>query len=426
MLATGGLHVDQAPPLSIPFRFFATAPFFLILCGVTLYQEGVEMILSPLMPMTVTVLHVITLGWIAMVMFGAMYQMIPVLGGLPVPWPGGPRWVHPLLVIGVVTFYLGVGLHMHRWLLLVTSFTLTGAVILFAVPVGIALLRAPVVHPTVWAMRIAIVSLLGGLTMGMVFLGEYAHGFLAYDRQYMIGVHLIWAFFGWVTTLMIGVSFHILPMFYMMPVYPRHIANRILFGLTASWLVLPPILLLEAPQPWMIWLGALPAVAALITYAVHMIAVARKKRRRKADVTFRLWQTGYLCGALALLVMATWPVVESDRYRFLFVALFLFGWVSSVMIGMLHRIIPFLTWFHRYSAKAGMPGVPMMDDLTPGAASRLQLWNHWLTIVLLVAAVWTGSDLLFRLTGASLCLTGALLWHLLWFALRRRDIPASP
>ncbi len=420
MLPTGGLHIDQAPPLSIPFRFFATAPIFLILCGIILIFEGNDLILSTLLPMTVTVLHVITLGWIATVMFGAMYQMIPVLGGLPVPWRNGPRWVHPLLVIGVVTFILGVGFDLHPWLLLVTSSALTAAVVLFAVPVGIALVRAPVVHPTVWAMRIAIVSLLGGLTMGLIFLGEYAHGFFAMDRQYMIGVHLIWAFFGWITTLMIGVSFHILPMFYMMPVYPRHIANRILAGLTTSWVIIPPILLMDEPQPWMLWLAAVPAVIALITYAWHMYAVARKKRRRKMDITFRFWQTGYLAGVLALLVMAGWPMFETETLRFLFVVLFLIGWVTSVMIGMLYRIIPFLTWFHRYSQKAGMPGVPMMDDLTPAKPSQVQLWNHWLTILLMVAALFTGWNWMFQLAGLSITLSGGLLLYLLWFALRPR------
>ncbi|MEO5352384.1 MAG: hypothetical protein H7835_04130 [Magnetococcus sp. XQGC-1] len=422
MLPGGGLHIDQAPPLNIPFRFFATAPFFLILCGAVLAKEGQSLFLTPLLAETVAMVHLITLGWIATTMFGAMYQMIPVLGGGPVPWLNGSRWVHLLLIVGVLTLALEVGIHLHRWLLLVASFSLGGALTLFIIPVSLALVRAPVVHPTLWAMRLAVLSLIAVMTMGLIFLGEYAHGFFAIDRHAMVGVHLVWGLFGWVGTLMVGVSFHVLPMFYMMPPFPRPQANWILGGLATSWILLPLCLLTIAPLPfWLTWLAALPALLALVLYGKVMWGLFRARKRKKWDVTLRLWQVGYLCGGLSIAVLALWPVLETDLLRYLFAVLFLFGFVSSIMTGMLYRIIPFLTWFHRYSQRAGMPGVPMMEDLTSSRSGQWQLWNQWLGIALLVGAALTGWDPLVRLGGISLVLAGLLLWYLLYFALRRRE-----
>jgi hypothetical protein len=421
MLPGSGLHIDQAPPLSVPFRFFATAPFFLFLCGLVLLKEGNALLLAPLLPETVAVVHLITLGWMATVMFGAMYQMIPVLGGGPVPWVKGSRWVHALLVIGVLSLVLEVGIGLHRWLLLVASFALAAALTLFIIPVAIALVRAPVVHPTLWAMRLAILNLIAVLTMGLIFLGEYAHGFLAIDRHAMIGVHLIWGLFGWVATLMIGVSFHVLPMFYMMPPFPIKRAYGILLGLACTWLLLPTAMLLSDPLPfWLAWLTALPAVVALLVYGKTMWGLFVQRRRKKWDVTLRLWQVGFLGGSLAVLVLWLWPVLSSDRLRYLFAVLFLFGFVSSVIMGMLYRIIPFLTWFHRYSARAGHPGVPMMDDLTPVKTGRWQLWNQWIGLSLFVLALLTGWDPLLRVAGVSLIVAASLIWYLLYFALQRR------
>ncbi|MBF0399715.1 MAG: hypothetical protein HQL90_02990 [Magnetococcales bacterium] len=421
MFPGGGLHIDQAPPLSIPFRFFATAPFFLIVCGLVLIKEGNGLFLTPLLPETVAMVHLLTLGWIATVMFGAMYQMIPVLGGGPVPWLQGCRWVHLLLIVGVLTLVLELGVGLHRWLLLVASFSLGGALTLFIVPVGIALVRAPVVHPTLWAMRIAIVSLIAVLTMGLIFLGEYAHGFLPMDRYAMVGVHLVWGLFGWIGTLMLGVSFHVLPMFYMMPLFPRPQANKILLGLVISWILLPAFILLWNPVPYgLVWLAALPALAALGLYGKIMVTLFRNRKRKKWDVTLRLWQVGYLSGALAVGVMLAWPVLEADRWRYLFAVLFLFGFVSSIMTGMLYRIIPFLTWFHRYSQQAGRPGIPMMEDLTPKKSAQWQWWNQGLGVVVLGGAVLTGWDPLVRLGGGTLVMAGLMLWYLLYFALRSR------
>ena len=421
MLPSRGLHTDQAPPLHIPFRFFGTAPFFLILCGLVLIREGRSFLITPLVPETIAMVHLITLGWIATNMFGAMYQMVPVLGGGPVPWPKGCRWVHLLLIVGVLSLTLEVGLSLHPWLLLVASFGLGGAVILFAIPVGIALIRAPVVHPTIWAMRLAIVNLLAVLMIGLIFLGEYAHGFFEIDRHTMIGAHLVWGLFGWIGTLMVGVSFHVLPMFYMMPPFPRQQANRILVGMALTCVLLPALVLWFPLLPfWMVWVSALPALAALTLYGTIMINLFQKRKRKKWDVTLRLWQLGLLNGALSLGILAVWPVVEAEALRYLFATLFLFGFVSSIMTGMLYRIIPFLTWFHRYSQQAGMPGVPMMDDLTPKKTGQLQLWNQWLSIILLAGASVTGWDVLVRLGGLSLSLSGGLLLYLLYFALRTR------
>ena len=421
MLPSRGLHIDQAPPLNIPFRFFFTAPFFLILCGLVLVKSGQIFLITPLMPETIATIHLITLGWISTVMFGAMYQMIPVLGGGPVPWLKGCRWVHGLLIVGVLSLTLEVGLTLHPWLLLVASFGLGGALTLFIIPVGIALIRAPVVHPTIWAMRLALISLLAVLVMGLIFLGEYAHAFLPIDRFAMIGAHLVWGLFGWVGTLIVGVSFHVLPMFYMMPPFPQSQANKILIGLALTWVLLPSLILLFSPLPfWAAWAAALPALAALFLYGVRMMDLFKKRKRKKWDVPLRFWQTGYINGAVALAVLVVWPLMETDKLRYLFAVLFLFGFVSSIMTGMLYRIIPFLTWFHRYSQQAGMPGVPMMDDLTPQKTGQLQLWNQWLGIILLVGAAVTGWDVLVRLGGISLCFSGLLLLYLLFFALRKR------
>ncbi|WP_130471347.1 hypothetical protein [Candidatus Magnetaquicoccus inordinatus] len=421
MLPGSGLHIDQAPPLSVPFRFFATAPFFLLLCGLVLLQEGGSLLSAPLLPETVALVHLITLGWIATVMFGAMYQMIPVLGGGPVPWVKGSRWVHGMLIVGVLSLVLEVGIGLHRWLLLLASFSLAGAVILFIIPVGLTLFRAHVVHPTLWAMRLAILNLLAVLIMGLIFLGEYAHGFLAIDRHAMIGVHLIWGLFGWVATLMIGVSFHVLPMFYMMPPFPRERAYTILIGLAVTWVLLPTAMLLWDPLPfWAAWLAASPALAALLLYGKIMLELFQQRRRKKWDVTLRLWQVGYLGGSLAVLVMWMWPLFSADRLRYLFAVLFLFGFVSSIIMGMLYRIIPFLTWFHRYSSRAGQPGVPMMEDLTP-PSGQWQLRNQWAGLVLFVAAMLSGWDPLLRLAGVSLIVAALLLWYLLYFALRNRE-----
>ena len=78
-MKTGGLSLDQAPAEDIPLRFFISAPIFGILAGLMVLLKGNLLFSNTWMPETVALTHLLILGWMGSVIFGALYQMIPVL-----------------------------------------------------------------------------------------------------------------------------------------------------------------------------------------------------------------------------------------------------------------------------------------------------------------------------------------------------------
>jgi hypothetical protein len=425
MFATGGLSIDQAPPLHLPTRFFATAPFFLLLAGLTAIFAGEDLLISPLMPETIALVHLALLGWVMMIMFGAMYQMIPVLASLPVPWPGLIPWVHGLLIMGIITMALGIATDIHPWLLLFASLGLGGSIALFIVPIGVALYKAPAKHPTVTAMRISALALIGVLAMGAIFLGEYSHGFYDFNREALIGVHLTWGLFGWVGTLIIGVSFQVLPMFYMTPDFPAKRAFLVLIAWGASLVLIPLVLFFRPDESLLLWAAAGPGGVALLLYGVSMYSMLSQRKRVRIDLTFRFWLLGFASASIALVLMALWPAMENDQLRILFGLFYILGWVTSILLGMLYKIIPFLVWFHRFSRLAGLVKIPMMDDLLPEKAVRLHFPIHILTILAFFLAITMEWPLMTTLAGCGLIISGSILAYAIWFALAIKP-PEAP
>ncbi|MBF0194692.1 MAG: hypothetical protein HQL71_09035 [Magnetococcales bacterium] len=417
MFSTGGLSIDQAPPLHLPVRFFATAPFFMVFAGLTSIYFADDLLSSPLMPETVALVHIALLGWVLMIMFGAMYQMIPVLAGLPVPKPGLVPWVHGLLVMGVITMALGIATDLHPWLLLYASLGLGGSIALFVIPVGIALYKAPAKHPTVNAMRISLISLVGVLIMGAIFLGEYSHGFYDFNREALVGVHLIWGLFGWVGTLIIGVSFQVLPMFYMTPEFPTKQAFQILIAWGVSLITIPLVLFYYPENNILLWSSTLPGVFALLIYGINMKTMLSKRKRVLIDLTFRFWLFGFASAIVALLFFAFWPAVENDQIRFLFGLFYILGWTTSILLGMLYKIIPFIIWFHRFSRLAGLVKIPMMDNLLPQKAVQLHFPIHMITVLTFLLAIIMESSYITMLAGCGLIISGGILAYAIWFAL---------
>lgn len=418
MLATGGLRIDQAPPLHLPFRFFGTGMVFVWLSGCVLLFWGDELLIAPLLPITVAMVHLLVLGWLLMTVMGAMIQMIPVLAGIPVPWPGTIPWVHGVLTLGVVAFFAGIMTDWgHPWLLYMAQIGVGVAVVGFLIPIAMALLSAPAKHPTVPAMRIAMVALTGTLIFGVIFLGEYLHGFMEVDRYILVGIHLTWGLLGTMGTLIMGVSFQVLPMFYMTPPFRVRQANWILLGMGIFLLVMP-VALFWSELVWPLYVAALPLTGAIGLYGIEIFHLFKQKKRQFVDATLWFWRLGFFSVVVALVLLALWPVLADERLRYGFGIFYLLGWVGAVMIGMLHKIIPFLVWFHRFSPVVGLQEVPMMDDLTPLRTINAQVVVYAGTLLLMALAVLTGWDWAVRLGGAGLIGVSGVSLYALWFAMR--------
>ncbi|MBF0308177.1 MAG: hypothetical protein HQL56_01450 [Magnetococcales bacterium] len=424
MIPAAGLHIDQAPPLHIPFRFFFTAPLFLMLAAGALIVWNGELFQERWSPQTIAVTHLVVLGWITMIMCGALYQMLPVLAGLPVRHPALAPWVHASLSLGILTLVLEIGIGLHRWLLLAASFFLAAALTLFIGQIARTLAAAPARHPTINAMALALTALAVVLILGLTFLGEYAHGFLGFDRPAMLGLHVAWALFGWVGLLIIGVSFQVLPMFYMMPLFPVVPARWILGGLFLSLVGVTPLLLLRPESHGLLLLAMIPGYAAVAGYALVLKQSAAKRKRRIVDASWVLWIFGLSCAGLATLLPPLWFVLESETLRLLFGVLYLLGGVVSITLAMLFKIVPFLVWFHRFSRLAGLVQIPMMEDLYPEPLAKWGVGLHLAGTVSLLGGL-AGYAILVQLGGILMGGVAILLVFGILSALRH-PVPEAP
>ncbi len=168
MLSTAHLSLEQAPPISIPFRFFLTAPLFGIASGLVLIWAGEAVMVSRWSPVVLSLTHLITLGFLTMVMCGAMMQMLPVLAGSPVPGVG------PVGTVSHLSLSLGTGALAHAfiqgsagWMKLALLLLGTGFGV-FAVAAGLALARVKLSSPTVTGLRLSLVSLVVTVALGML------------------------------------------------------------------------------------------------------------------------------------------------------------------------------------------------------------------------------------------------------------------
>jgi hypothetical protein len=386
MSQQAGLSFEQAPPFSLPLRFFLTAPLFL-LAAAGLLVLSPEPLALRWTPQALALTHALTLGFLAMVMLGALMQMLPVVAGSPLPAPRLVAWLsHVSLALGTVALMVGF-LTAEPAAYGIGIVLLGGGFAVFLAAAAISLVRA-VAGVTVNGIRLAVMSLAVTVLLGLALALLRAGWWAPPAVEPAIAAHVSFGLLGWVLLLVIGVAWQVVPMFQLTPPYPPRL-SRWLGGVVFA------LLLLHAAAP--LW-SASPARVAdaglaggILLFAVATLRLQGRRRRKLPDVTLDYWRLGMAsliaCVAawLAAQFLPAWA--DSDAYPLLLGVLFIGGFAVSVVNGMLYKIVPFMAWFHLQSqlqAKAGT--IPTMRDMIAERWTRWQFRLHLAACALLAVA----------------------------------------
>jgi hypothetical protein len=397
---TAFLSLEQTPPLSVPFRFFLTAPLFGLLASLLLLYDGSALLSNRWHPSTLALTHLVTLGFITMVMFGAVLQLLPVLAASPIP--------HPILVSTLLHISLSLGT-----LSLVSGFVMGGAWLMvcaiillgfsfigFIGVVTYSLIRAKGRSPSIIAMRFALgalaVNTVLGIGLGMLF----GLGVVLPLPMELTNLHLTWGFVGWIGLLVMGIAFTVVPMFQITPQYPPSLTRWLVPLIFLTLLIWTPLYILAQ-------INKLPAIVpqlltgliglGLSVFALATLNIQAHRLRKLPDVTLNFWRIG-LIGLLLSVIVWTIGILWSDLateplYPILLGIFFIAGFVLPVIQGMLYKIVPFLVWLHLQNRQLeileviSMVKTPNMKQIIPDRLARRQFWVYLIAIGLTIAAV---------------------------------------
>ncbi len=380
------LSFDQAPPISVPLRFFLTAPLFGVAAGVLLAVEGGAVFDSRWQPSVLALTHLMTVGFMLTNMCGALLQVLPVAAGANVWRPRLTAWVtHVGLVAG--TSLLVAGLLSGVAMFLQIAGPLLGATLAFYVAVVMTgLLRTSARGATVLALRLAGAGLFVTAGLGVALAAAFAWP-LPLPLPVLTSLHAVWGLLGWSLMLVAGVAYLVVPMFQLTPPYPLNFARAWPLALSGACIVWSAA---EFAAP----AGAVGMIAGIAlaglgaAFGVLTLRLQQQRRRKVTDATFLFWRV-----AMASLIAASMlggvrlflPVgASAAAVEFLIGVLLIGGTFTAVINGMLYKIVPFISWLHLQRVLATPPN---MAQMIPERMMRRQLQAYLAALGLLMASV---------------------------------------
>jgi hypothetical protein len=353
-------------------------------------------------PETLILVHVAAIGWLSLLLCGALFQFVPVLIARQLYSDRLPLPTLACLVVGLVALVCGflqlaghvppdVPCFPAAALLLSLGFTLAiwnlGRTLWAARPlslparfvvVGLFSLAATVALGVIFALT------LGGTTAIAPFLDLTAAG---------LPIHAIAGLGGWLTFTAIGVSYRLLAMFMLAPENEgRTTRGALAFGTAALAVAIlgGTAAICHAIEPAhslaiiLIVAGAL-GLAALALYGHDIAHLYRARRRRRIELNSRMAAVaiGNLAAAAIGLAVLT-GIGALERFVGAVVFFVSFGWLTGLGLAKLYKIVAFLTWLECYGPVLGKTPTPRVQDLV--AEPHADKW-----FMLYFAATWAAT-----------------------------------
>lgn len=389
-------------------------------------------------PETLIIVHLAAIGWLSLLMLGALLQFLPVLVGRELALPRLAPYALVTILAGLVMLLLGFA-GLAGWssttadilplagLFIVAGFALA-AIMLFATLLQAKTLPLPAGFVAV-ALMCALVATLLGDTLAAALSGMVGGDFALSLVSHGVPLHAGFGLGGWLTLAAMGVSYRLLSMFLLAPERagrgPKVAFLAAVAALAMLCGALCILVVLNMPWPVGLTLGGLATIVSVLFYLGDVFTLYRTRRRPKLELHMAAATAAFvLLGSGSALVVWSTATGSAGGIAAAVYALSL-GWLGGLGLSMLYKIIPFLTWLECFAPSMGRIQTPRVQDLVREDQARPWFAAYFVAVVLSIFALLAGlPDLLRGATGLQLV---AVLGLILQFYRARRlmDLPAQ-
>ncbi len=395
---------DFAPPFSLIAPFFLMGTLFYLLSVVLLFSLESDATVSQML--TLGWVHLFLLGFVMMIIFGAMAQLVPVVIEVGHAAVDFFYIIWPLLALG--TLMMVSGFVVLPILLPYGGLIVLLSMVIFAIDLFATLRRGERKSIVVSAMKASNIFLLLGIISGFIMALSFG-GVIDASPDIWLQAHVYAVFGGYVLLTIMGLSMILLPMFGLSHGFndlPMLWAYRLMVGgvaLVMMGSILSIAVLRDA--------GTMAVIAAIVSYGYQIYLIEHKRARKENDIWVKSLAVAFSSLAVALLLSIIYLLGGEARFMMSGGWFLMVGFVGFLITSHLYKIIPFLVWFERYAPLVGKQSVPMLHEMVPLREASMQLYATTIGLYSVGLALLFHSNTLFYAGISVLVVGGAFLLY---------------
>lgn len=406
------INIAQAPANRAVLPFYGTAALFFILLSILLLCQSATLVGGYFNFHLLSIVHIAVLGWLTMIIFGASYQLLPVicerdlhseqmafisflilLAGIILL--AGGFWCTPLLGGIFPSWGLwGGGMVFVASLLFVANVANTTKLC-----TSYSIQKAYILSAAVW---------LSATTLaGFLLAYNLRYPYLSKNHLELLKLHVHMGLAGWFLQLIIGVSAKLIPMFLLGKSTKSHLLKIAYYFINGGL-----ILFLIDGFFWSVSMRVLFYLALILTgilcWLLYLRDVYKNRIKRPIDITLHFSGLSFInltLTILCLFLILTWQPAGQQQIAYGILAIL--GWISALALGMTFKTLPFIVWNGHYKKLNGKGKIPLPKELYRPGLIKWQWWLYLAALYGLLAGIFLQLDPLIKF--ALLCLIGTSL-----------------
>lgn len=357
MHQSGTDHTTTRPVVVLPFYGYAALSFLAATMLLLLYP--VEAGSFYFTPKILAIVHLMALGWGTMIIIGSGYQLVPVLSEQKLFGENLARASFYPAALGIALLIYGFFQFNMGWPAQAGGILINLSVLIFAYIVYQSVASREQHNVHMIFLLTASLWLLITTLIGTLLVYNFTSRILSADSLHYLSLHAHLGIAGWFLLTVIGVGSKLIPMFMISGYTNNRLLWIIYLAVNAALLVFILIFFLQSSVYWY-FIPLLLIGSAVIGFAVYCTQAFRQRIRKRLDrqVNLSIGAVGFMTLPLLLLsvilILSGSAKIDSRIYLMYGFTIF-FGWITSIILGMTFKTLPFIIWNRLSVGKTGMP-----------------------------------------------------------------------
>ncbi|MBE0490727.1 MAG: hypothetical protein IBX44_00575 [Sulfurospirillum sp.] len=365
------LATQMAPPFVLVAHYFIAAAIFYAVSAFLLPFYANEIDGYFLSSSMASLIHLYLLGFVMMTIFGAMYQLIPVVLEIPVFSKDFAYVQFYLFLGGIILFCFGLGVDKYMAVVPYGAMMIYLSMLIFVANIFLTyknLERFDIVAKYIFASN---VFLFIGSSVGFFMALNLLYGFYP-DLMSLAKIHIATTIFGYVIMSIMGVAMVLLPMFSLSHGYSQQKIKWAFYAIITGLSVLLVAELFHVSE--LFYTGVALSAFAMLLAILQMFDIFRARIRRQNDFWAKNMIASFFTLLTCIVVFFVGIFSSEQKYFILFGFLFFFGFLLFFIVGHIYKILPFLVWYQRFSPLVGKMKVPMLNQMIKEKQADVQFF----------------------------------------------------
>ncbi|HIP49735.1 MAG TPA: hypothetical protein EYG92_12330 [Lutibacter sp.] len=407
-----GLQTANAPSSKIVVPHFIVGAISFLVVAILIAYSNTELLSHYFENKLIAITHIAILGWASMMVFGALYQLIPVVYETSLYSEKLASITFWLFLVSVSALSYSFWIGSYTNLLFYSSLLMFSSLLLFIINLHLTYRKTQKPNIQSKFINTAIYWLAATEFVGTLIALNFKYNFLTDSHLHYLKIHAHLGLIGWFLLLIIGAASILIPMFMISHnlnvkklTYAYYFINIGLVAVSLDWFFIKSNF-----GVFFYWTLFAIGIGFFLSYVYEAY---KTRLRRKLDVGLK-----YTVISIALLVLplllALFLLLSGSttalvlRMVSVYGISIIFGVISMLIFGQTYKTLPFIIWLDRYQNYVGKYKTPLPRELYSEKIADYQFYGYLVSISLLLMGIVTKQMLVLQIGSVFLILVAML------------------